>query len=173
MHADHTSLTPDEWVSEFTRGDRRYHAYQALVDLGPAALPAIRAGLRHGHWQVRKWCAICLDRVADADALAALVPLLRDPKAAVRMWAVHSLACNHCKEDVRCPVDVVPHLIERARHDESVRVRRMAVIMLATEFLDPRAAPVFDTLLDTETDVKVRAHAKEGRTRYRTAGLAR
>lgn len=41
-----------------------------------------------------------LDRVADAESLAALVPLLRDPKADVRLWAVHSLACDHCKGDV-------------------------------------------------------------------------
>ncbi|HSR42408.1 MAG TPA: HEAT repeat domain-containing protein [Longimicrobiales bacterium] len=103
-------------------------AYQALVDLGSEALPAVRAGLGNGHRQVRKWSAMVLDRVADSESLAALVPLLRDPRADVRLWAVHSLACDHCREDVACPVVAVPHLIERIEVDESIRVRRMATI---------------------------------------------
>ena len=117
---------PQALVEALIEPTLRFPAYQALVALGPGALPAIRAGFRHGNWQVRKWCAICLDQIADAESLAALVPLLRDPKSDVRLWAVHSLACDHCKEGVACPVDVVPHLIERLELDESVRVRRMA-----------------------------------------------
>ena len=50
---------------------------------------------------------LLLDQVADAESLKALVPLLRDPNSKVRAWAVHSLACDHCKEEISCPVDVV------------------------------------------------------------------
>ncbi|MGD2070628.1 MAG: HEAT repeat domain-containing protein, partial [Gemmatimonadota bacterium] len=110
------------------RGIDRFESYQALLALGPAALPAIRRGLRSADWQVRRWSAMCLDQLADADALADLVPLLTDPHPKVRLWAVHSLACEHCKPDVGCPVDVVPLLVERVREDPSLRVRRMAVI---------------------------------------------
>ena len=50
-------------------------------------LPAIREGLKHGNWQVRRWCAIFLDHHSDEKSLQSLVPLLRDPKRQVRLWA--------------------------------------------------------------------------------------
>lgn len=160
-----------ELVHSFADSEGRFDAYLALVELGAGALPALRKGLRSGDWQVRRWSAICLDRVADADALRDLVPLLRDPKSKVRLWAVHSLACDHCRDDVRCPVDVVPHLIERIEIDDSVRVRRMAVIMLACDFADPRAVPVLQRVLRDESDRKLRMHAENGLGRLRAAGL--
>ena len=161
---------PVDLVEALTHPELRFPAYQALVALGDEALPAIRAGFRHGHWQVRKWCAICLDQIADAESLAALVPLLRDPKSDVRLWAVHSLACDHCKDGVACPVDVVPHLIERIELDDSVRVRRMAAIMLGSDYPDVRAVPALTRLLD-EDDAKLRRHAERTLDRYRALGL--
>lgn len=153
-------------------GDVRFASYRALVDAGAAALPAIRSGLRSPEWQVRRWSAMCLDQIADEDALADLVPLLRDPHASVRLWAVHSIACEHCKEDVSCPIDVVPHLIDRIRNDPSVRVRRMAVIMLSTEFADPRSLPILEEVIASETDRKLLDHARRGLDRLRLAGVA-
>jgi len=163
---------PDDLVAALGRSETRFPAYQALVALGHDALLAIRQGLGHANWQVRKWCAMILDQTADAESLAALVPLLRDPKADVRLWAVHSLACDHCKDDVTCPVDAVPHLIERIRHDESIRVRRMAAIMLGTDFADARAVPILEGLLD-DGDQKLREHARRGLDRYVELGLKR
>ena len=166
LPADPTSL-----VASFSDPRARFAAYQALVALGEAALPAIRGGLAAEDWQVRKWSAICLDRISDEESLAALVPLLRDPKSDVRLWAVHSVACDHCKTDVECPVDVVPHLVERALTDESVRVRRMAVIMLGSEFADPRALPALERLAAAD-DRKLRLHAENALTRYREKGIS-
>ena len=166
----HLPKGPNELVAAFAVSETRFAAYQALVSLGKAALPAVRTGLGHGNWQVRKWSAIVLDQVADSETLAALVPLLRDPKADVRLWAVHSLSCDHCKEDVSCPVDVVPHLIERIEVDESIRVRRMATIMLGTDYTDARAVPVLKRLM-TEEDRKLRNHAERGLRRYAELGL--
>jgi HEAT repeat protein len=163
---------PGALVDALALSDTRFPAYQALVAIGEAALPAIRAGLGHGNWQVRKWSAMILDRVADAESLAALVPLLRDPKADVRLWAVHSLACDHCKDDVACPVDAVPHLIERIEVDESIRVRRMATIMLGTDYADARAVPVLERLR-SEGDAKLRRHAEQALDRYRALGLTK
>jgi HEAT repeat protein len=165
------TLSAAELVESFARSEGRFDTYTALVARGTAALPAVRRGLKHDDWQVRRWCAICLDRLADSDALGDLVPLLVDPKAQVRLWAVHSLACDHCKDDVECPVDVVPLLIERAEDDESVRVRRMAVIMLGTEHMDPRAVPVLQRILEEEEDRKILLHAEEGLLRLRQAGI--
>jgi len=165
------TVSSADLVESFAHGEGRFDTYTSLVARGTAALPAIRRGLKHDNWQVRRWCAICLDRVADSDALGDLVPLLRDAKAQVRLWAVHSLACDHCKDDVTCPVDVVPLLIERAEEDESLRVRRMAVIMLGTEHMDQRAVPVFERILGEEEDRKMLLHAEEGLLRLRQAGV--
>lgn len=168
----HAAPGPVELVDALAVSEERFPAFVALVALGAEALPAIRDGLASPNWQVRRWCAMCLDRVADADSLLALVPLLRDPQSGVRLWAVHALACDHCKEDVECPVDVVPLLIERIEIDKSLRVRRMAMIMLGTEFIDPRAVPVFRQLLRAEEDCKLRLHAEAGLRRLRDAGVA-
>lgn len=151
-------------------GAERFASYQALMAAGVLALPAIRNGLSSPDWQTRRWAAMCLDQVADEDSLAALVPLLEDPHAGVRLWAVHSIACEHCKADVSCPVDVVPLLIERVRRDPSLRVRRMAVIMLGSEYRDERAVPVLEDVLERETDAKLRSHA---RTALERLGAAR
>jgi len=161
---------PEGLVAALVEGVTRFPAYRALVALGDAALPAIRGGLKHDDWRVRKWSAMCLDQVADEAALADLVPLLRDPISQVRLWAVHSISCDHCKEDVSCPVDVVPHLIERIQVDGSIRVRRMAAIMLGTDYADPRALPVLEGLLGEE-DRRLRLHAENGLRRYRELGL--
>ncbi len=152
------------------RGKDRFASYQALLAMGAEALPALRAGLRSADWQVRRWSAMCLDQVADEDALADLVPLLTDSHAKVRLWAVHSIACEHCKVDVSCPVDVVPHLLARIREDPSVRVRRMAVIMLGSEFDDTRAVPVLEGVLARETDAKLIEHAKQALRRLGAGG---
>lgn len=165
-----TTDEPFELVGALATPVERFPAYQALVALGDAALPAVREGLRHDDWQVRKWSAMVLDQVADAESLAALVPLLGDPKADVRLWAVHSLACDHCKDDVSCPVDAVPLLIERIESDESIRVRRMATIMLGTDFADARAIPVLRSLL-RESDAKLRNHARRALDHYGERGV--
>ena len=160
-------MAPADLVAALADRESRFAAYTALVARGPAALPAIREGLTHDDWHVRCWSAMCLDQVADAETLEALVPLMRDPKSEVRLWAVHAAACDHCKEGVSCPVDLVPLLIERIEVDESIRVRRMATIMLGTDFRDARAVPVFERILKIESDRKLRLHAERGLARYR------
>ena len=168
---NHASMEDTALVDSFADPERRFAAYTELVRRGEPALPAVRQGLKHGNWQVRKWSAICLDQFADEETLAALVPLIRDPKAQVRLWAVHSVACDHCKDGASCPVDVVPLLIERVEVDESIRVRRMATIMLTSDFADERAVPVLRRILETEEDRKLRHHAERGLERLAAAGI--
>lgn len=150
-----------ELVARLADDGDRPAVYEELLALGEPARDAVLEGLRHGHWQVRRWCAIWLDHHADPEALRALVPLLRDPKSQVRMWAVHSLACDRCKPGA-VPVEVVPLLIERIRDDESIRVRRQAVAMLAFQHAHPDLEAFFQELLDTETDRKLHMHAGFG-----------
>ncbi len=81
--------SPAELVDSFRSddGSARFEAFTALNEYGSKALPAIREGLKHGNWQVRRWCAIFLDHHSDEKSLQSLVPLLRDAKRQVRLWA--------------------------------------------------------------------------------------
>jgi HEAT repeat protein len=160
-HPD-TRPDPRELVARLASDARtRWQAFEQLVALGAAARDAVREGLRHANWEVRRWCAIWLDHHADPETLGALVPLLRDPKSKVRLFAVHSIACERCKSGEN-PIDVVPLLIERIRLDESIRVRRHAVAMLASQHAHPDLEGFFQELLDTETDAKLHKHAGIG-----------
>jgi HEAT repeat protein len=163
--------TPEQLVAEFANGENRMSAFLALCGLGKAVLPEVRKGLKDSNWQVRRWCAVVADNFADAKTLQALVPLLDDPKSHVRVWAVHSLSCEQCKDGPN-PVDAIPLLLRRIAEDESVKVRRQAVAMLAHHREpDPRVLPVFKKLLDEEDDRKLRLHAEQGLKRYEEAGI--
>ena len=152
---------PQVLVARLASKDQREAAFAELVAMGPPARFAIREGLRHANWQVRRWCAIWLDHHADAESLQALIPLLHDPKSQVRLFAVHSLACEQCKAGEN-PIDVVPLLIERIHHDESIRVRRHATMMLSFQYAHPDLEGFFAQLLETETDPKLHKHAGIG-----------
>jgi HEAT repeat protein len=163
--------TPDELVAEFANGQNRMAAFLALYSRGKEAVPAIRAGLAHSDANIRRWCASLADNFADAELFRALIPLLNDPKAEVRVWAVHSLSCEACKEGPN-PVDAVPLLLNRIESDVSMKVRRQAVSMLAHHRSpDVRVLPVFKRLLMEESDRKLRLHAEHGMRRYAAAGL--
>ena len=99
------------------------------------------------------------------------LPLLHDPKSDVRLWAVHSLSCDRCKDEgLNNPIDYVPHLIERIERDESIRVRRMAMVMLTIASRRAGGARVRQDR-DRETDRKLRKHAEWGLKRLREVGL--
>jgi HEAT repeat protein len=156
---------PAALVTQFSDSTRRMETLSHLEALGETALPAVRAGLKHSDWHVRHWCAIYFDRGADAESLLELVPLLRDPEPQVRLWAIHSISCEHCK-DYACPIDVVPLLIERAELDPVTRVRKMAVAMLGSLPPDPRIPAALARVLARESDRKLRLHATIGLNRY-------
>lgn len=139
----------------------RHAAWLELLDLGPSARNAVVDGLRDASWQVRRWCALWLDHHADPESLQALIPLLRDPKSQVRLFAVHAIACDRCKQGEN-PIDAVPLLMERICGDESIRVRRHATAMLAFQHAHPDLEGFFQDLLATETDAKLRKHAGWG-----------
>ena len=161
----------DELVAEFANGQHRMPAFLALYSRGAEALPAIRRGLQHSNWHIRHWSAIVADNFADDETLRALTLLLQDPRAEVRVWAVHSLSCERCK-DGPTHVDAVPLLLERIEQDPNIKVRRQAVAMLAHHRApDPRVLPFFKKIVSSETDAKLRRHAEQGLKRYQLAGL--
>ena len=161
----------EELVAEFANGQNRMPAFLALYSRGVEALPSVRQGLQHANWHIRHWSAILADNLADAETLRALIPLLHDPRAEVRVWAVHSLSCERCKNGSN-PVDVIPLLLERIEQDPNIRVRRQAVAMLAYHRTpDPRVPPIFKRIVSEEADNRLRRHAEQGLKRYGIAGL--
>jgi HEAT repeat protein len=164
--------TPEELVAEFANGQNRMPAFLALYSRGAEALPAVRQGLQHANWHIRHWSAILADNFADDETLRALTSLLHDPRAEVRVWAVHSLSCERCKNGPN-PVDVIPLLLERIEQDPNIKVRRQAVAMLAYHRTpDARVLPVFMKIVSEEADSKLRRHAEQGLRRYGIAGLS-
>lgn len=138
---------------------RREAAFRDLLALGGPARPAIRAGLGDGRWEVRRLCALWLMRFPEPDDLPRLVPLLRDPRSKVRHAAVVAVGCARAAD----PGDVVPFLVERALQDDSVRVRRQAVSMLAWRHAHPDLEGFFAGLLESERDPKLHRWAGIGR----------
>ena len=155
----HLQDDPAQLVNAFADGKSRFPALVRLQSLGGAALPAVREGLKHPDWHIRHWCAIYIDRHGTADALHDLVPLLTDPEMNVRLWAVHSISCGHCK-DYACSIDLVPLLLDRLANDPATRVRKMAAAMLFTLPPDPRVPAALEASLALETDAKLRLHAE-------------
>ena len=163
---------PEELVAEFANGENRMPAFLALYSRGAEVLPAVRQGLQHSNWHIRQWSAIVADHFADDETLRALTRLLHDPRAQVRVWAVHSLSCERCKNGPN-PVDVIPLLLERIEQDRNIKVRRQAVAMLAYHRTpDPRVIPIFKKIVAEEADNKLRRHAERGLKRYGIAGLS-
>jgi HEAT repeat protein len=164
-----TQLDPRALVAALADAAERLSAFEALVALGPSARAAVRAGLGDGRWEVRRWCAYWFFRFADAHDFEALVPLVRDPKSRVRHAALVALA--HAP-GLAGRSDVVPLLLERACDDESLRVRRQAVLLLAWDRAHPDLAAFFAGLLETEQDAKLRFYARLGIGRSSAQGAS-
>jgi len=143
-------------------------AWLELQKAGREAAPAAREGLSHPNWRVRQWSAMFLDVHWDEAALRRLVLSLHDPKLKVRKAAVHSLGCDRCKAGEN-PIDVLPFVEERIREDKSVKVRRTAVLTLATQTPNKPIARVLRRVLRDETDPKMRQWATWGLGRYEQA----
>ena len=104
-------------------------AYRALLDLGIQALPAVRAGLRHDDADVRLHCCRFLDRYLSPDTLSDLMDMLDDSDERVRCSALHTLACDRCKEGTCKPeeADVLPRAMTLLEGDPDAHVRAMAI----------------------------------------------
>ncbi len=112
--------------------DIRTGALASLETLDDDAAPAMIDWLSHPDWRVRRASAIYADHHPDPELLARLRLTLHDPRAKVRMWAVHALGCEPCKPGGN-PIDPVPALIQALETDRAPRVRRMAAAMLGQQ----------------------------------------
>jgi len=125
------------------------------------------AGLGDGRWAVRLRCAAWLLRVGDDSLPEALVPLTRDPKRQVRQLATY--AVGRRREGAGFP-DAVPLLLERVLQDDSPKVRRIALLLLAYEHAHPDLCGFFQDRLDREQDPKLHKLAGIGLWRSREGG---
>jgi HEAT repeat protein len=154
--------TYDELVEQLAERTTRRAATRALMDAGPAATDALRAGLAHRHASVRVGCCFVLDHHLDDAAIPELLANVDHKNRKVRAWALHALACDRCKEgDCRLGAgDIVPLVCERLTNDPSTRVRKMAAI-LAGQYLDePDIRAALEAAAANDPHSLVRGHAR-------------
>jgi HEAT repeat protein len=163
----------DRLVEDLAVPHRETEALRALMSAGRAATPAVRRGLRHDDPVVRVGCCKVLDHFMDEAALPELIDNLRHPDPRVRLWAVHALACDRCKEGACRPGenDVIPLAVDLLLHDSNRHVRQMVAGLLGPAV--HRSADVLDALLqarDHDAHPAVRKVARwytPGGSRYR------
>ncbi|HTX49746.1 MAG TPA: hypothetical protein VME40_10185 [Caulobacteraceae bacterium] len=109
----------------------RHHApavFRELLALGPGAMSAVRAGLRHPDAAVRYYCARFLDHYLAPGELGDLIGVLDDPVAGVRVAALHALACDKCKTgDKPDRAKALPDALRILADDADAHVRAMAI----------------------------------------------
>ena len=122
----------DEKVSDLLVGHRARRALRDLMAAGPSAVPAVRRGLKHLSPHVRAACCGILDHFLDETALPDLVETLSDEDASVRARALHTLACERCKEGACRPGEeqFLPIVFALLEKDPAWPVRLEAVKLL-------------------------------------------
>jgi HEAT repeat protein len=135
----------DAWVQLLGVTSRRQAARRHLMGIGERAVPAIRRGVHHADPVVRRACVSLLDQLLDDDALPDLVAALDDDDPEVVGRALHSLACDACKQGECRPSDElwVPRAIELAGH-ENADLRAKAIDALGKAL--GRSADVADAM---------------------------
>jgi len=109
---------------------RATSAYKELLDLGISALPAVRIGLQqHNDPDVRFHCCRFLDRYLSPETLPDLLRMLDDGDKRIRCSALHTLACDRCKEGDCRPEEgqVLPAAMNLLASDRDAHVRAMAI----------------------------------------------
>lgn len=104
-------------------------AYRKLFAMGFEVVPIAKEGLKHEHASVRYYCCSLLDHFLAPEALEDLIGMVDDPDPEVRVMALHTLACDRCKEgDCRPAEAKVLSKALRILHDDSnAHVRAMAI----------------------------------------------
>ncbi len=155
------SVELEGWIDALASEDTREVAMARLAALGRAAQVRVRAGLKDGRWQIRLACVCWLDRHGTIEDVHAAVPLLCDPRARVRVAAVYVVGRR--REGVADSfLDAEVRLMERVCTDESIKVRRQAVRMLAFQWAHPQLEGFFQGILDEERDPKLHQAAGFG-----------
>lgn len=168
------------WVALLADPVRANRAYWHLVLSGRPALPAVRDGLSSQDDAVRRWSTKALDHLVDETAYPALIEMLDDPVPAIRVEALHALACDRCKDDGcrPAPHDVLSKAIELVTSDPDAHVRAYACELVGRwVHTHPDAADALAHVRDTDPSPAVRKkagwHAPGGTIHRRTTPRSR
>ena len=142
----------DGWVAQLRITSCRQRAKHHLATSGPAAVPALRRGLRHADPLVRRQCVRIFDQLVDEESLAELVLALDDCDAVVRARALHALACDRCKQGACRPGEDlwVPRALDILRADPDPDLRAAAIDALGK--VADRLPHVATALAEAATD---------------------
>lgn len=118
-----------ELIEQLAIPHRRRAAVRALLEMGFEAAPLAVQGLRHENDGVRRGSCEILDHYLIPEAIPGLIELLDDPHPRVRLLALHTLACDRCKEGDCRPEEreVLPKAIRILKEDPSPHTRAMAI----------------------------------------------
>jgi hypothetical protein len=112
---------------------------------------------------VRLGCCIVLDHFLDDAALPEVVANLSHEDARVRARALHTLACDRCKEGACRPGEdeTVPLALRMLREDPSSEVRLQAVgLLFAVVHRRPEAAEALEYTRERDPSLAVRKAAR-------------
>jgi len=141
---------------------RASEARRHLAQAGPLAVPAITGALRHANPDIRWYACNFLDHFLDSDALPELIARLEDEEPKVRGRALHSLACEQCKEGECRPGEdaFMPTVLTMLESDPSPSVRKQALNLLF-QIVHRRAdaSEALERARDEDPDAEVRAYA--------------
>jgi len=117
-------------VDRFFGGRPRRNGKRAWVPSARTVSDLQVAALRHPDPHIRRTCLWVLDHHANDESVPVFARALEDDVDFVREMALHSLACEGCKELQMCLADVVPPLIRVVQQDPKPDLRIKALAAL-------------------------------------------
>jgi hypothetical protein len=131
--------------------------------LPKAALEDVQLGaIKHPDPKMRRWCLFLLDHYANDESMAVFAEALNDGVAVVRDAALHSIACEPCKDGELCVTDVVPLVIDLLESDPQAELRlKAARTLLGLAARDERAQAALERAGERDPDAVVRSCARE------------
>jgi HEAT repeat protein len=121
---------------------------------GPREVADLQVGaLHHPDANMRRTCLWVLDHQANDASMPVFAQALRDEVDFVRDMALHSLACEGCKQQEMCLADVVPPLIRVLQDDPKPDLRIKALSALfALSRRDHRAREALEAAARNNSD---------------------
>ncbi len=118
--------------------------------------------LHHPDPHIRRSCLWVLDHYANDVSMPVFARAVRDEVDFVRDIALHSLACEGCKQDELCLADVLPPLVRVLEEDPKPDLRIKAIsALLGLSGRDPRAREALERAGRENSDPVVRRCAAD------------
>ncbi len=130
---------------------------------GADAVRDLQVGaLHHPDPYIRRSCLWALDHYANDVSMPVFVRAIEDDVDFVRDIALHSLACEGCKQDEMCVADVVPPLVRVLEADPKPDLRIKALTALVNlSSRDERVQQAFERAARLNSDLVVRRCAAD------------